>query len=127
MSDETKFPLGFCYQEWVFPQDEVEEWFKRCMADRPNPDDYDAASGDDFMLFEQRWYVKWFGQFNEALQMSGKYHYPEQTATYYPNYSIVCNSWYWLWNSIGEKFMKCSLNYNCPINARCGMNTKEES
>ena len=34
---------------------------------------------------------------------------------------MICNSWYWLWTSTGEKFKKCSMNYNCPKDCACGM------
>jgi hypothetical protein len=49
---------------------------------------------------------------------------------------VICNSWYWLWTSTGEKYKKCSMNYNCPfmegVYVVCGMNhspeeTKNES
>ena len=72
MTEDTKFPESIkdytsndgLLTEFVETED-IQDWFKRCMDDRPNPDDYDASAWDDFMLFEERWYVKWFGQFKE--------------------------------------------------------------
>ena len=34
---------------------------------------------------------------------------------------MICNSWYWILTSSGHKIKFCSMNYNCPKDAKCGM------
>ena len=38
--------------------------------------------------------------------------------------SVMCNSWVLIITENGNRFKKCSINYNCPPNCRCGMNTE---
>ncbi len=42
---------------------EVDSWIRACIENRPDPDEYDAASWDMFLTFERRWFEKWFSQF----------------------------------------------------------------
>jgi len=44
--------------------------------------------------------------------------------TYAPDVQVICNSWYWISTANGNRFKKCAINYNCPDNCRCGMNTE---
>ena len=43
---------------------------------------------------------------------------------YAPDVQVICNSWHWISTENGNKFKKCTVNYNCPPNCRCGMNTE---
>lgn len=38
---------------------------------------------------------------------------------------MICNSWYWLTDGTGQRYKVCSMNYNCPKDAECGMRNSE--
>ena len=72
MNEDTKFPEA-CHHSESAPEthiaEDVDDWFKACMADFPNTGELDSY--DNLVTIHRtqgdfiRWYMKWFSQFKE--------------------------------------------------------------
>lgn len=64
---ETKFPCLNQHIRKDYPviTDAVDDWIKRCMADKPHREDADNKVLHDSSLRIEKWFDKWFGQFKE--------------------------------------------------------------
>ena len=40
--------------------------------------------------------------------------------------SFICNSWYWVYATMGGKYKQCSMGHNCPDTCICGMALDDE-
>ena len=73
---DTKFPrppkVFKSVPALTFYPDEVDDWFKRCIAEFPYADPYGDDTSDPLFLKLIRdrhiWFIKWFGQFKEDSQ-----------------------------------------------------------
>lgn len=78
MNEETKFPQGAIRGSdfaSIYYGSEIDDWFKRCLADYPNVIDILEAKQDigmsrtfQALLLVSNWRAKWFDQFKEAKE-----------------------------------------------------------
>jgi len=67
-----KFPEP-TYSKPLVTKEDRDDWFKRCIADRPKrgiskyPSTYKTPNElMDIIIYERAWYFKWFDQFNDS-------------------------------------------------------------